>query len=147
MNRVVLLLNTGILVVTFLLAMSATDSQIGLLKSASGMPMRPVRPHTASDPSMAYLRVVQTLDSVLPRGAKVHASQLASIHEAVQRYYYTVREGVLESLGHSGDGDAREAAALRSKEAREQVERTLASSFSDPTVLRRLTTEVTKSCY
>ena len=35
MNRMILLLNVVVLVVNFMLAMSATDSQIGLVQSAS----------------------------------------------------------------------------------------------------------------
>jgi len=56
MNRVILLLNTGILVVMFILALSTTDSQIGLMHSAASM--RAMRPQVEMDTSVAFLKVV-----------------------------------------------------------------------------------------
>ena len=146
MNRVILILNTVILVVTFLLALSATDSQIGLLRSASGMSMRFSRPQAPTDNAIAYLRVIQSLDNIVPRSTKLSVDQLGAIHDAVQRYKQVVDDGVVRSLGEAAGEDPRRAYDRLGKEARDAVEHALANSFSDRSTLRRLTTEVIKHC-
>ena len=146
MNRVILLLNTAILVVTFVLALSATDAQIGLLQSASGISMRSARRVESTDSAIAYLRVIQSLDNIVPRSTKLSPDQFGAIHEAVRRYKQVVDAGVSRSLVEEADEDPRRGYDRLGKEARDAIEHALANAFSDRSTLRRLTTEVIKHC-
>ena len=74
MNRLILVLNVIVLVVTFVLALSATNSQIGLTRSASEIANYPraARSTAWATPgaSLAYLRVVQSLAGTAPRSSR-----------------------------------------------------------------------------
>ena len=139
MNRVILILNTVILVVTFLLALSATDTQIGLLQSSAAT--HAVRPSTFQDRSVAFLKVVQSLD---PRD-KLDRDKLEAVHDAVERYYQVVRAEVTRSR-YEQEGDLVAAYADVGKRAREEVERTLASAFRSDTAIRRVATQIIRVC-
>jgi hypothetical protein len=153
MNRVVLLLNVIILVVNFLLSLSATDSQIGLMRTTAGLTtggktaLR--RSYSTRDPSLAYLRVIQALDSFAPREAldRLTIERLQTIYDAVDGYYRTVGTIVATSLQQATDADKlrREYASLGAQ-ARAEVEQTLASSFGDRALVSRLATEIIKQC-
>jgi hypothetical protein len=147
LNRTVLLLNLAVLVVNFIVALGATDSQVELaqvtLRSAGAGPVR--RPAMA-DPSPAYLRVVQSLEGAAPPGT-VGADQLRCLYAAVVRYYEVVSRGVSSALWASGDGEAaRKAFADLSRDARGEVERELGSSFRDAALATRLTTDILREC-
>ena len=139
MNRVTLLLNTVILVVTFLLALSATDTQIGLMQSSVATHV--VRPSTFQDRSVAFLKVVQSLD---PRD-KLDRAKLEAVHAAVERYYQVVRYGVTRSRYEEED-DLVAAYADVGKQAREEVERALASGFRSDAAIRRVATQIIRVC-
>ena len=71
MNRTVLGLNVVVLLVNFVLSLSATDSNIGILQSASraaGFSSPRSTGVVSNELSTAYLRVGQSLESVLPAG-------------------------------------------------------------------------------
>jgi len=98
-NRVVLLLNTVILVVTFLLAYSSSSSQIGLLeasvRSSGGTQRIGVRSHD----DVAFLRLVQSLGN---RIQKLTRAQLRAVREAMLLYRQATSAAVSDAL--DGDG-------------------------------------------
>ena len=153
MNRVVLLLNVIILVVNFLLSLSATDSQIGLMRTTAGLttggrvPLR--RSFSTRDPSLAYLRVVQALDSFAPRETleRITIEKLQTIYDAVGGYYQTVGTVVATALQGATDAEQlrRDYGSLGAQ-ARAEVEQTLSSSFGDRAFVSRLATEIIKQC-
>ena len=105
MNRMTLLLNGVILIVTFLVALSATDSQVGLLRSASAS--QSVRRSSLPDTTApAFLRVVQSLENFLPPKTldNLSTEQLDTIHEAVRRYYLSVRAAVAREGSSTAKG-------------------------------------------
>ena len=143
MHRTILLLNVTVLVVTFVLALSATESQIGLLRSTSGIANRVTwrggGPHRAD--SLAYLRIVQSLQGVGPAGQPLSTEQLQAIHEALDRYRRVVDGGVGRILlGEDDTEQPRRPFDVLGKQAREEVEYLLAATFQDPALVSRLTT-------
>ncbi len=139
MNRVILILNTVILVVMFLLALSSTDTQIGLMQSSAMTHF--TRPSAFQDRSMAFLKVVQSMD---PRD-KLDRDKLEAVYEAVERYYLVVRAGVSRSRFEE-EGDLVAAYADVGKQAREEVERALASGFRSDAAIRRVATQIIRVC-
>lgn len=149
MNRMVLLLNVVVLVVNFTLAMSATDSQIGVLRSTSRVAYGTAFSIQRSERAIPYLRVVQSLERIAPQDtlADLDAEGLASIYEAVNSYEAVVRSGVVRALGETGDSQKlRRNYADLGREARAEVERTLSSVFRDAGFVSRLTAEIITQC-
>ena len=150
MNRIVLLLNVTVLLVNFSVCLAFSSSQIGILDTtirASGQMRGSVPTAGGRDVSTAYLRVVQSLDSVATGPATGRTpEQYRAVYDAVGRYYDVVRSGVAETLGETSDPRAiREAYAEIGRVARFEVERELVGSFPNPTV-RRLATEIIRNC-
>ena len=153
LNRVVLLLNVGVLVVNFFLALTATDSQIGVMQTTARLSGRRVawrRP--PPDPSAAFLRVVQALDAAAPPDA-LGVEQLRTVRLATDRYYLLVRNGVAEALaredGQDGGGErvtARQVLAGVARTARLELERELATSLRDPSLVSRAATAIIRQC-
>ncbi|MHC4163703.1 MAG: hypothetical protein ACYSUM_16370 [Planctomycetota bacterium] len=145
MHRTILLLNVIVLVVNFVLSLSATDSQIGLMRSTSGIANRVTwqggGPHRAD--SLAYLRIVQSLQGVGPAGQSLSTEQLEAVHEALDRYRRVIDGGVVRILlGEDDSEQARRPFDVLGKQAREEVEYLLAATFQDPALVSRLTTEI-----
>lgn len=150
MNRVVLLLNVIVLLVNFLLSLSSTDTQIGLLEAtgrAAGFSWS--RGTTFAGPlAMAYLRVSEALESALPPGkaGELTAVQRRALLEAVEAYYEAVGEGVATLTTSDAEPAAlQRAGAGISKDARVRVERILLGAFPSNQAAR-LATEVIRSC-
>ena len=146
MNKTVLLLNVGVLVVNFFLALTTTNSQIGLLHSAVETSHgRPARQMSAGhDASVTFLKVVQSVASSGSRGPDVfNATNLRALHDIVLDYRTTIQRGVGDILAQSGDGSAlRDAYDRLGRTAREDMELQLAAHFSDPGLVKRLATEI-----
>lgn len=69
------------------------------------------------------------------------------MYEAVLRYYAVVTRGVSAALWAEGDGDAaRKAFSDLGREARDEVERELGSSFHDGALVTRLATDILREC-
>jgi hypothetical protein len=99
-----------------------------------------------ADSSLAYLRVVQSLESLAPQ-TPLTADKLQTIYDAVRSYRAVVGRAVASSLYESDDGsDLRGLYKSLGKAARQEIELVLATSFSDGTLVQRLATEVIKSC-
>ena len=152
MNRMILLLNLVVLVVSFALALSSTNSQIGILRSTSEAANAPRIPRRGagdrSDAAIRYLRVVQSLENVAPAEVldALTVDQLLSIRAAMFLYRNAVARGVLEGLGSDSGGRALLADyASIGKEARREIERELASHFDDTNVVWRLTAEIIRN--
>jgi hypothetical protein len=150
MNRVILLLNVTVLVVNFMLALTATDSQIGLMQSTAAIANYPRAPRRGmgegADSSHACLRVVQSLESLAPQ-TPLTTDKLQTIYDAVRSYRAVVGRGVARSLYESEDGsDLRGLYQSLGKAARQEIELVLGRSFSDGSLVQRLATEVIKSC-
>jgi len=146
MNRLTLVMNTAILVVTFVVALTAGDVQGELLMSAArsdggGRMSRRI----GDDSPTSLLRVVQSMDNFYPAtaGNKLTRGQLESIRDAIDLYYDEIRTGVDDVLaGSDDDRDLRQAINLLGKSVRVDVEAVLSRSFKDPSIVRRLTTEI-----
>jgi len=151
MNRVILLLNVVVLVVTFVLALSATDSQIGLLRSASEAANLRVS-HRASQGGSAlpYLRVVQSLESITPPGSSqdvFEAEKLRAVYDAMRLYQDLIDRGVAGVLARSDRGQVLLSAYEElGRSARQELEMALSPHFDDATFVRRLATEIIKTC-
>mgnify|MGYP001819481010 CR=1 FL=1 len=150
MNRIVLVLNVVVLLVNFVVCLTFSTSQIGILDttlraSSYGSTRGPSA--GGRDVSTAYLRVVQSLDSIVPGGAAKHTpEQYRAVYDAVALYYEVVQAGVANTLGGSKDPSAiSEAYAEIGRAARFEVERALVGTFHGPTV-QRLTTEIIRNC-
>lgn len=150
MNRIVLLLNVVVLLVNFAVCMTFSTSQIGILDTtlratSHGGARGPSA--GGQDVSTAYLRVVQSMDSVMPGDrAKRTPEQYRAVYEAVALYYEVVQAGVASTLGNSEEPDAvSDAYAEIGRAARFEVERALVGSFHGSTV-QRLTTEIIRNC-
>jgi len=138
-NRVVLLLNTVILVVTFLLAYSSSSSQIGLLeasvRSSGGTQRIGVRSHD----DVAFLRLVQSLGN---RIQKLTRAQLRAVREAMLLYRQATSAAVSDALDGDGSEPAKAELDLVGKRVRLQIEETLKGSIPDDALVRQLTTAV-----
>jgi len=164
MNRLILLLNVVVLVVNFLLALSTTDSQIGILQTTSAVATPRVRGHQrvlAQDPSVAYLRTVQLLEDFAPapvldglgepqlaailEAVRAYYEAVSAYYEAVSAYYEAVSMGAASVEGRSGR-ELLQAHEALGRGARAEVERKLAAGFRDPAVVHRLATEVVRNC-
>jgi hypothetical protein len=144
MHRTILLLNVIILVVNFVLALSATDSQIGLMRSTSGIANRVTWRggglHRAD--SLAYLRIVQSLQGSAPADKPLSTEQLQAVHDALDRYRRVIDGGVARILLGEDTEHARRPFDVLGKQAREEVEYMLAATFQDSALVSRLTTEI-----
>ena len=149
MNRVVLILNALILITSFVLALSATDSQIGLLRSASAAQGGFVRRPARIDVGPAYLRVVQSLKNFMPPTmvASLTPEQLDTIREAVREYYLAISA----ALVHANASKATGRELIRAyddvgRKARGEVEEVVMQAFLDRAVVSRLATEIIRHC-
>ena len=150
LNRVILLLNVGVLVVNFLLAFQTTDSQIGLLRATvetGNSGVRRARTGAFGAAALPSSRVLQSLENI-SRGQEAFApAKLQAIYDAVAGYQSTMKRGVIELVFQARDGaNLRDDYARLGKSAREEVEHSLATHFDDPAAVRRLATEVIRAC-
>ncbi len=149
LNRTILLLNVGVLVVNFILAFSTTNSQIGLLQSTAAVSngRLPRQVLAQTDASVTFLKVVQSVGSQGSQGTSVfNATNLRALHDAVRGYRHTIEQGVTELLARTGDGQAiRDAYDQLGRAAREDLELQLSPHFPDPGIVRRLTTEIIRN--
>lgn len=127
------------------LALSATDSQIGLMRSTSGIANRVTwrggGPHRAD--SVAYLRIVQSFQGTAT-DESLSAEQLQTVYEA-RSLRRVIAGGVTRSLVEVGDAkEARRSLYVLRKQARVEVEYLLGATFTDPGLVSRLMTEVTR---
>ncbi len=151
LNRMILLLNVGVLVVNFFLVFQAMDSQIGLMRStanAENLSMRRAGRGALTNSALPSARVLQSLESAAGADSDAFAPQkLRAVHDAVRGYQRTMGQGVMDLLLRpEEDEDLRQLYAQLSKTARDEVEIALARGFSDPALVRRLTTEVIRAC-
>ena len=78
---------------------------------------------------------------------KLTVGQLESIRDAIELHYAGMRSGVNEVLaGTDESSDVRGAIAQLGKTVRVEIETSLAREFPDPSIVRRLTTEVIRNC-
>jgi len=134
MSKVVLLLNVVVLLVTFAVAWGATDSQIGILDSTVRAGTRVSSRHGPADSAVSYLRVIQSLENILPpdRAKTLDASHMRAIRDALESYSLAVGTGVSEALASEGDAESiRRALANLGREARLSVETSLERSLGD----------------
>jgi hypothetical protein len=149
LNRTILLLNVGVLLVNFFLAFKTNDVQLALLRTAADTPgVRLGAGARAADVAMPYSRVLQALDGVAPgQGASVFTSErLEAIYDAISGYQAAIERGVSNLVYTPEGGDLRSAYADLDKDAREEVEIALGARFSDAALVQRLATEVIRSC-
>jgi len=148
LNRTILLLNLGVLVVNFFLAFKTTDVQLELAGAGAGGGVRMVRGNEPTAVAMPYSRVLQMLDSVAPgQGDSVFTPEkLGAIHEAIRRYQAAIEVGVSRLVYADKGQDLRAAYANMDKDARSEVEIELGRRFSDGALAQRLATEVIRSC-
>ena len=148
MNRVILVLNVTILVVNFALAFSATDSQLGILRSTSGIANRAAwrgtDPHRAD--SLAYLRIVNSIEGIVPRDQPLTHEQLQAVHQALDRYRRSIDAGVARVLyEEAGMDQIHRSLARLNKDAREEIEISLGAAFKDSALASRLATEIIRN--
>jgi hypothetical protein len=148
LNRFILLLNLGVLVVNLFLAFKTTDIQMGLAGSAaSSGGVRVVRRDEPSGVAMPYSRVLRTLDSVAPGQESLFMPErLDAIYDAIRRYQAAVETGVANLLYAEWGQDLRAAYADLDRVARMEVEVALGRRFDDAALVQRLATEVIRSC-
>jgi hypothetical protein len=147
LNRAILLLNLGVLLVNFFLAFKANDVQLGLMRTASEAPGGGfIRASRAPDVAMPYSRVLQALDSVAPGDSVFTPEKLQTIYDAIGSYQSAIERGVSNLVYAPKGTDLRSAYADLDKDAREEVEITLGTKFSDAALVQRLATEVIRSC-
>jgi len=124
-NRVVLLLNTVILVVSFFLAYSSSSSQLGLLeasvRSSGGTQRIGVRSHD----DIAFLRMVQSLGN----RAQLTKDQLRAVREAMLLYRQATSAAVSDALDGDGSEPAKAELDLVGKRVRLQIEETRKGSI------------------
>ncbi|MHC4137390.1 MAG: hypothetical protein ACYS0K_20765, partial [Planctomycetota bacterium] len=103
---------------------------------------------TASNSSLAYLHVVQSLEGLpVGKARPLTAEKLRTIYDAVRTYQRAVSYGVSTSLyGSDEEVDLRGAYATLGKAARQEVEHVLSAGFSDGALVERLATEIIRSC-
>ena len=151
MNRLTLVLNAAILVVTFVVALTAGDVQGQLLDSAIRTAGRDRNLRTREPASStALLRVVQSMDNYYPATAEnaLTSQQLVVIQDAIDLYYSAIRTGIDEvTSGESDSADVRGQVTQLGRTVRVDLESVLGDGFSDPSVVRRLTTEIIRSCH
>ena len=152
MNRVVLLLNLIVLVVTFALALTASNSQIGILettnRAAAGFGRTRMSYTPSRDAPVAYLNVIQSLERALPadKANDLTVTQMRTIYDAVEKYYSAVGDGVWALLAVNDASKMTQASAAVGKAARVDVERVLMSAFPNSSDVTRLATEVIRHC-
>jgi len=149
LNRVILLLNVGVLLVNFFLAFRTNDVQLGLMRTASessGVSL--VRGSRGSEAAMPYSRVLQALESAAPGHgpALFTPEKLEAIYDAIRNYQAAIERGVSNLVYAPKGADLRAAYAELDRDAREEVEIELGRKFSDAALVQRLATEVIRSC-
>ena len=150
LNKMILLLNAIILIVNFGVAFASSDSQIAMLESSSRVGViRSGNSYGSANSATTFLRVVHSLDRVLPADArkKLTAAELQAIYDAVETYYTESRAGIVAVLV---EDDNREGQALHDLQnlginVRGKVEAELQQAFRDSNVVRQITTEILKS--
>ena len=149
MNRLTLLLNTAILVVTFVVALTAGDVQGRLLTSATRTAGREGRGRDPGpDASLAVIRVVQSMGNFYPASAEntLTTRHIESIRDAIEIYGTATRSGLDAVMAENADAeDVRHALDGLGKGVRLEIEAALGESFDNPSTVRRLATEVIRS--
>ena len=150
MNRLTLALNVAILVVTFVVALTAGDVQSRMLSSAVQIAGRDQRCRRVSDGfGPVLLRVVQSMDNFYPATAHnaLTGDQLEAIRDAIVAYRSAIRSGVDGVLARSDDGgDLRQALAQVGRIGRADLEAFLSRAFNNSTTVRRVATEIIRNC-
>ena len=150
MNRLTLVLNTAILVVTFVVALTAGDVQGRLLTSATRSAGRDgVRRGARADQSLAVIRVVQSMENFYPATSEntLKTVQLEAIRDALELCRSSIRSGLTRLISEGDDDrEVRAAATQLGRVTRIEVEAVLARAFNEPTTVRRLATEVIRNC-
>jgi hypothetical protein len=152
MNRIVLVLNVIVLLTNFALAFWMTESQVGILdttvRAANGPGL--IAPRAGDRTvSTAYLRAVQSLDSIAPPSRETERSpeQYRALYDAVQAYYRVIDRSVATALFSGADPDAlRRSFEDAGKAARAAVESEHEGPFGDARLVQRLATEVIRNC-
>jgi len=148
MQRVLLVINAAILLTNVFVTFSAADVQVaGLAAQARLGGSSPARRNAASDPASAFLRVMQSLERVLPREKleQLTPKQVGSIYDAVAQHGVAASDGAARILGEASGSGLKSATDEAGKAVRAQVEAVLTESFRDPDVVSRLTAEVLNS--
>ena len=129
-----------VLLVNFFLAFKTNDVQLGLMRTASetsggGFIRTSSR---APDVATPYSRVLQALDNVAPgQGASVFTPEkLQTIYDAIGSYQSAIERGVSNLVYAPKGADLRAAYADLDKDAREEVEITLGTKFSDAALVQ-----------
>ena len=137
MNRIVLVLNVIVLLTNFALAFWMTESQVGILDTtvrAANSPGLIVPRAGDRTVSTAYLRAVQSLDSIAPAsgGGARSSEQYRALYEAVQAYYRVIDRSVATALFSGADPESlRRSFEDAGKAARAAVESELEGPFRD----------------
>ena len=146
MNRLTLVLNAAILVVTFVVALTAGDVQGELLSSAVRTAGRGGNAQRTDDgTAVAVLRILQSAENFYPATTKnqLGPDQLDAIREALTLYRSEIARGIDEMITHSGaTADLRQVIAQLGRSVRADLESILSRQFSDASVVSRLATEV-----
>jgi hypothetical protein len=149
MNRLTLVLNTAILVVTFVVALAAGDVQGELLSTAARTTGSDHRSHRFDDRSAAtVLRVVQSMENFYPErpGNELCRAQIEAIRDAIEICQSGIESGINATLRSAEDDqDLRGAISHLGRSVRVDIESALARGFEDPTIVRRLATEVIRN--
>jgi hypothetical protein len=146
MNRLVLILNALILVVTFVVALSSQSSQLDILGSTANAAATPYARGPADvGAAFACLRLLQSLDQFSPRD-KIDAftpEQVRALLNAAGHYAWLAGDFGREVRTANGDG-AKPRAAVEEfgRASRAAVQQMLEREFRDPEFVGRVTAAI-----
>ena len=145
LNKMVLLLNAAVLLVTFFVAFASSDTQYRLLESSAGLSGVRYSPALGGIAG-TFLRTVNSIQGTIPASQRdeMTAAQLGAIHEAVAVYYATAQNGVWEIVQGPDVGVFFRVDALN-RRAKANVEQELGREFRDAALVQRITSAILNS--
>jgi len=145
LNKVILLLNAIVLVVTFVLVLAGQSQQAELATSMTGGIGRGAVARGAPTNAPGSLRLLQSLEQFAPR-EKIDAmtgAQVRALFEAQDHHAWLVEEGIGD-LRRKGDDGAQTRAAVEElgKVIRSQVQGILERQFREAEFVDRVTAAI-----
>ncbi|MGQ0614694.1 MAG: hypothetical protein ACT4PV_13240 [Planctomycetaceae bacterium] len=143
LNKVILLLNATVLLVTFVLVLSSQGRQADLALASAGAA---TRAGTGPRPGAgAALRLLQSLEQYAPRERidALSGAQVRALFEALDHHAWLLEEG-MEDLRRRGEDGAKTRAAVEElgKRLRLQVQGVLERQFREAEFVNRVTAAI-----
>jgi len=143
MNKSILVLNTLILVVNFVVSFASSELQGKMLETTSRS-ANVGQPRILVPTGRALSQVLTTLQSLVPATQidALSSDEIRKIESAIRHYKWMAENSASEAIRNTDGRPVRERLAESSKDARDEIERMLGATLNDHNMVRQVTTAI-----